>query len=471
MLHISYASYIMNTYIIDLPAGECPRSINRSDCVFCRTCGAKLNDDALFCTSCGERMPAAQNASSGQPDPTKPAARTIEYDAPTKEYVIPTKEYVREKTTDNPVLTDELPSEDPTVLADNFDVYPSREVYAEQLYSRDPYGGDQAARPQAKKPLDYRDSFTMEEKPRFDDSGWEDHRRSRRKPYQPTSAGMKFLSFLLCLLMLFFGFCAMLIGASRIAFSEKNVRKAYQKGSLADLKITTDDGEKSIAELFTEGIVDADTYQAIPLTDHAAESFFEGSEINTFAENLAVDFTGFFIFGKTPSLLNADAITSFLSSAETNIGGQITYRMSGDEIDIIGQRINGGDLSFLSIDSDGGYFKQKYGMDPNMISRMFSPTSLAVCTGIVLLCMILNFIIHRRDPAFGFGSNGATMILFGVLNTFIAAGLLILSFLKNIFLLSELLRGFTFAMGGVSLSVLVIGIIFAVLKTVFRNRI
>ena len=311
----------------------------------------------------------------------------------------------------------------------------------------------------------------MENTPRFQESSWQDPARSRRKAYHPTTAGRRVASFFVCLLMLIFGFATLLIGSCRIAFTESNVRKAYHKGSLADLKVDTDEGEKTLTRILMDNVVDSETYLPIPLEETAVNLFLSGSRINTFAENLAVDFTQFFIFGRKPSLLNGAAVTEFLTSISDEIEDSIAYPMSAGDILYIGQRIDGGDLSFLSIDENGNYFKQKYGVDPYVISTAFSVWMLILSAGLFVLCVVLVFVIHHGNLPAGLAANGKAFIFFGVINTLIAAGLLVFSFIKNIFLVSELIRGFAFVMGGISIAVLIVGIVFSVIKTILKNRI
>lgn len=424
--------------------------------MFCRSCGKELSDNSRFCPVCGAPV----------------AEQTKEYSDPqTRVYGAPqTKVYG--DAFDGGDAFESRPVEDsPTVMIDGIDVepqYPPR--YAQAINQDNPYSSS-GAYPQKQSSGDYRDSFVMENTPRFQESSWQDPSRSRRKAYHPTTAGRRVASFFVCLLMLLFGFAALLIGSSRIAFTESNVRKAYHKGSLADLKVDTDEGEKTLTRILMDNVVDSETYLPIPLEETAVNLFLSGSRINTFAENLAVDFTQFFIFGRKPSLLNGAAVTEFLTSISDEIKDSIAYPMSAGDIRYIGQRIDGGDLSFLSIDENGNYFKQKYGVDPYVISTAFSVWMLILSAGLFVLCIVLVFVIHHGNLPAGLAANGKAFIFFGVINTLIAAGLLVFSFIKNIFLVSELIRGFAFVMGGISIAVLIVGIVFSVIKTVLKNRI
>lgn len=447
----------MNQYVCRKPFS---RYYDRRDSVFCQTCGCKMEDGDKFCPSCGTRV-SAPPMTAVSPEPTRA-------------YAEPTKEFPARPTIEYAAADSGIPEEEahPTMVLDGYeDLSYAQDRFAEPMNPDNPYPFDQPIEPQAKKPVDYQDSFVIQNQPRFQDSGWRDPSQSARRQYKRTTAGRRVVSILLCLLMLLFSFLALIIGTCRIALTESNVRRAYQKGTLADLSITTDEGEKSLSEILMENVVDAKTNKLIPLKKTDVDRFLQGSVVNNFTENLVVDFTQFFIFGKTPGLLNSKSITDFLSSISRDIDQQISYAMSDQDIQYIGQRIDGGDLSFLSIDSNGGYFKVKYGVDPFIISNAFSVWSLAICAGLAVVCVILIFAVNHGNAPAGLSFNGTTMILFGTLNTLIAAALLILSLIKKIFLLSELLRLIAFSMGAVSIVILILGILFAVIKTVLRNRI
>ena len=456
--------------------------------MFCQSCGSRIGDHDRFCSVCGAIVPA-----SGAPHPD--AAGAPEYvAAPTQVYGgTPTQVYGGTPTQVYGGTPTQVYGSDPTQVygSDPTQVYgvteqtagpapveqenmtvvvdPWSDRYAEPLNPDNPYpiGSSQQQQP----PVDYQDSFEIRNTPRFQESNWQDPSRSKKKQYRKTTAGRRIASIFVCLLFLLFSFLALIIGTCRIALSESKVRSAYNKGTLADLKIDTDEGEKTLAQILMDNVVDADTNLPIPLEGKAVNRFLQGSRINAFVENLVVDFTQFFIFGRTPSLLNGTAISEFMSSISDEINNEISYSMSDEDIRYIGRRVDGGDLSFLSIDKNGGYFKQKYGVDPNMISSLFSVWVLSISAGLALICVVLVFVINHQNLPAGLSFNGSAMIVFGVLNTLIAASLLILSFIKDIFLLSELLRGFALAMGGISIAVLVIGIIFAVIKSVLKNRI
>ncbi len=422
--------------------------------MFCNACGCKLEDNDKFCPLCGAKVTPEET--EDYPDISKP----------TQEYVPHSeKEYAPVDSgcgANGPLYQDD----GRTVVLDGYDS-PSyfQENFAESINENQPYPQEY---PQSRPPRDYLDSFENGREPGY--YGEQERYPEDEHKYQKTTAGRRAVSILMCLLMLLFSFFSLIIGSARIALTENNVRSAYRKGTLADLKFDTANGEKTLAQIIVDGAVNADTGVPIRLDEGSVTEVLRSQNINNFAENLAVDFTQFFIFGRAPSLLNSTEITGFLTSVSENIKAQTGYAMSDEDIAAIGKRINGGDLSFLSVDSNGGYFKQKYNFNPMVLSSAFSVWALAVCAGIVLLCLIMIFVINSRNLPAGLSFNGTTMMIFGVLNTVIAVGMLVFSYVKPIFLLSDLLRGLAFAMGAISLSVLVIGIIFVVIKTVLKNK-
>ena len=440
--------------------------------MFCSSCGCKMEETDRFCPACGAKNEPMLHDGQPSRDPTKV------YGAP------PTRGYAAEPTKEYAPRDSRFADEDVhTTIVDGYEEQGFAEPFAPPLYDRvqpsvtappekkEPVSYEDSFTAGRRKATDYRDSYSAVEDSRFGESGWEDRSRSTKSQYHPTTALRRFGSVILCLLMLFFGFLALMIGSSRIAFSESNVRNAYGKGTLADLMITTKDGEKRLAAVLAEGALDSKTNQPIYLEEEALNRFLKENQINNFAENLTVDFTQFFIFGRTPTLLNSKEITGFLRTASRDVGQEINYLLTDADIDYLGKRIDGGDLSFLSVDENGGAFQQKYGYNPNTIPAMFSVWSLIICAGLALLCIVMIFVINHGNFPAGLSFSSTTMMIFGILNTLIAAGMLVLSYVRNIFLASELLRSFALAMGAISLIVLVFGIIFAVIKTVLRNRI
>ena len=430
--------------------------------MFCNSCGCKMDEHDRFCPRCGTRN-------------EQPLTREYQQPAPTKEYVPQQNTQYAPVDSGYAAAAPEIDDDPQTTILDggeNAAYY--RESYAEPINQDRRYQHEHGERMQS-PPQTYQDSFIQQNEAqdpsRFSDSGWKDPSQSKRKPYTKTTPGRKAASILLCIMMLLFGATTLTIGTARLALSENNVRRAYQKGSLADLRVETEEGEKTFTQVFMENLVDARTGEPIPLDTLQVEAFLRSQNINSFAENLLVDFTGFFVFGKTPKLLNSTEITAFLTSISNEIRDKTGYSMSDADIRYFGQRIDGGDLSFLSIDENGDYFRQKYHFDPKSISVAFSLWVMLACAGLTLLCIVMIFVINHGNLPAGLSFVGSTMIIFGVLHVMVSAGLLVMTYIKPVFFLTDITRGVALISGGISLAVLVIGIILSAVKTVLRNRI
>ncbi len=423
--------------------------------MYCNSCGCRMDENDRFCPACGAKNDTLHTSVYGSKDATR------EY------HPDQTKEYA---PVDSGAAANAAEDEDShTMVLDGFNAS-YQEDFAEPFSPRRAYPPESYG-PQPVQPRGYDDPFDRMSQAETGEYDWQDTAPSPYRQYRRTTAGRRVLSILMCLMMLLFGFFAMVIGSLRLGLTEDNIRKAYQKGTLADLRLETDQGEQSLGQIFMSNVVDAQTNLPITLDGKAVDAMLRTSFINNFTENLVVDFTQFFIFGEKPNLLNSSAIVGFLRSVGGELKEQIGYALSEADIEFIGKRIDGGDLSFLSIDGNGGYFKQKYGFNPYTIPSFFSVWALALCGGLALLCMIMIFVINYGNFPAGLSFNGTTMIVFGVINTLIAGGMMILSYLKNIFLLSDLLRNLAIAMGAISIVVLVVGIVFSIIKTILRNRI
>lgn len=437
----------------------------------CNECGYTLSEGDKFCPACGAKYEPPKTEVYRSPD----ATRAYEAEKPTRYYDPESTRAYEPVDSGAGARVPDYEEDDHTMIIDGYgspsqygDGY-AQDRYAESYFPEtslpSAYGKGQPTGPRS-----YDDSYTQQSQ-RYTSDGHPVDSRSSYPRYQPVSAGKRIASVVMCLLFMLFAFLSLVIASARIGLTESNVRKAYQKGSLADIKISTEQGEKELTDVFMENVVDAQTNQPIPLQRAEVESFLRSQNINNFAENLVTDFTGFFIYGKMPTMLNSREITKYLTTLSAEIKERIGYSMSDEDIAYIGKRIDGGDLSFLSIDENGGYFKTKYNFDPKLLSVGTSVPVLIILSALSALCIIMIFVINHGNTPSALSFSGTTMILFGVLNLLIAIAMLAMSFINPVFLISELTRGLAFAAGGISLVILIIGIIFSVIKTVLKNRI
>ena len=94
----------------------------------------------------------------------------------------------------------------------------------------------------------------------------------------------------------------------------------------------------------------------------------------------------------------------------------------------------------MSIDSSGGYFKQKYGLDPHIISTLMSVWLMVVSFVMTAVFVGLLFFINLKNPIHSLKLGGKTFIIFGAAHFFIAALMFIVGAAKNTFFISGVLK-------------------------------
>ncbi len=282
--------------------------------------------------------------------------------------------------------------------------------------------------------------------------------------YYPPSSGVKTLSVVLCILICVFGSLAVMIASVRIGANEQNVRASFRSGTLADLVINTAEGEKSFSDMVAEGAVDAKTEEKVELDKNVIRDYLKRNSVNDFVEQMAVDYAECFVNGKTPVNLNADAIGNFLGTQSYDFAHETGYVIPKASINKIKDRINGGDLSYMSIDSSGGYFKQKYGLDPHIISTLMSVWLMVVSFVMTAVFVGLLFFINLKNPIHSLKLGGKTFIIFGAAHFFIAALMFIVGAAKNTFFISGVLKTIALGAGTFALGAVIIGIGCVLLK-------
>ena len=278
------------------------------------------------------------------------------------------------------------------------------------------------------------------------------------------------LCIVLCLLTALFSFITMAIVTARVGLTANHVRAAYREGDLRDMTVLTESGSVSLAELIMSSAVSVRTGEPIGLSRERAEAFLKKTTVNQFAENILADYAGCFVFGEEPAYLNADKIGNFLSLVSFDARQEIGCYIPDQEITAFKQRINGGDLSYLSIDRSGGAFKQHYGVDPGTVSAVFSVWVLIASAAMTLACILLVFILCSKNLPAGLGYNGVTLTAFGAGNLFLTVAGMIIASVSHVFFLSALLRTLMMVMGSCSIAVLIAGILMLLLRSRLRKN-
>ena len=403
--------------------------------MFCSKCGAKIQGDSKFCVACGNKL---KYTPSNPPEKStaKSAAETSDAvnnvaDNAAYQYNDPLHPifYI------HPDISKEIqmPEENTANSSETYFIPPS-------------VSADPPKPPKPPKPV-------KPPKP-----------TKKKKIYQEPTKATKILSVVLCLLICICGFIAMTIAAVRIGADEGNVRSSCRKGTLADLVINTSEGEKSFVDIVADGAVDSQTGEQINPDKKIVREFLEKNTVNNYVENVMIDYSNCFVFGKDPVYLNADAVGNFLSNLSYDLSKETKYSIPESEITKIKNRVNGGDLSYLSIDSNGSSFKEKYGVNPNTISVFFSVWMLIVFGVLTALFMGLLFFINQKNLPEALKKCGFSFLIFGALFFLLSILILLFAMVKDIYIFSGILKYTAMGSGTISLITLDVGVCFLLLK-------
>ena len=319
--------------------------------MFCAKCGSKMDDNSKFCAVCG-----AQNKVQGLRSLSS-AEKTKVYEAP-GEVKAPVEPSVPE-----------TPAAPKTDYSDSSS-WRNAEASAGHAEPSAAYEPQPTKAPKAPKAP------------------------KQKKVYQKTSVGVRVLSVIMCCLMVLFGLLAVVSASLRIGLQEKNIRSAFRDGSIADLVIHTFKGDRRFADAIAEGAVDAETGQHVEIDASKLSAFLGKSSVNNFAEDMAAEYFGYFLKGTIPKKLNSAAVGDFLSNLSYDFKHELGYYLSNEYIENVKNRIDDGDLSYLSIDSRGGGLKKRLGFYLNLISMAISVWTIAICAAISLLFAVVIFFVN-----------------------------------------------------------------------------
>ena len=132
--------------------------------------------------------------------------------------------------------------------------------------------------------------------------------------------------------------------------------------------------------------------------------------------------------------------------------------------------INGGDLSFLSIDGDGGYFYRHYHLNPRLPATFLSLPILIICGVIVVLCIVMLFAINSSNLPAGLRFNGVVLIVIGSIAGLTAIGCLILTFIAKFWIITDLLWQMVLWSGVIGGGLLLIGVVMMIVAGVLSRR-
>ena len=283
--------------------------------------------------------------------------------------------------------------------------------------------------------------------------GYHDGTGSTGKAYTRVSAGKKAASVLLCIFMVLILLFTALAGAVRLTLTDDNIRSSATGDKLAHKSVISEQGVIASTEYIKllTGVNSID--------DRTLREFLSKSGVADLIGDLMTDYSGYVLNGDQPAYLNAEYIADKLREINAELA-----EASGSDImlmdpDTVTARINGGDLSFLSIDSEGGYFKQSYGVSPDLMSTLGSLPVLIICGAMVLLFAVLIMIINSSNSPFGLRCNAVAMLTVGIFYLVTAGGMVILSLIKDIWIVSDMLRYGALWLGVIGVGIFAVGVV------------
>lgn len=342
-------------------------------------------------------------------------------------------------------------------------------VPPENIPPAEPYRQTQVfRRPQAPAAPDLREQ--LEAGDDFDD-GYMTAPEEPRGKYRRTTTGKRLGSILLCLLtaVLLFGIVANV--SVRMAMTDDAIRDAADSEKLVSQKLIGSAGEES-AVRFVRVLIGEDEAEAYGVTDDMITAALRKGTLSRVFSEILTGYTDYFLNNKDSEVLNSDYLTAELDRFNSDLSQAVGMDGDYDWIrkDRIAERINGGDLSMLSIDENGGAFYQRYGVNPKVIATACSPVVLIILGAIVLLCLLMIFVINSSNLPAGMSFSGVTMLIVGGLCLALSLGGLVVSFIKNIWLLTELLRRLAIWMGIFGAALLLIGLVMIIISGSLKKR-
>ena len=307
---------------------------------------------------------------------------------------------------------------------------------------------------------------TREDPEDFGD-GYEDQPTVQAGRYRKTTAGKRIGSILLCILTVCMMLFAVLNVSLRLTLTEDHIHEAADGEKMLHQRFITGDAS---AVSFMRELIGSDEMAQYGITDEMLETALRGGTIPRLFENLLNGYADYFLKERVSEYLNTAYITGELERFNAALGEASGTAFDAVRVDKIADRINDGDLSFLSIDSEGGSFYRHYGVNPKAFATAGSLPILLICGAIAALCILMIFVVNSANAPASLRFNGVALVIVGGLSLVIAAGLFILSFVKDIWLLTQLSRVAALWTGTIGAGLLLIGTLFLVIARVLSRR-
>lgn len=349
--------------------------------------------------------------------------------------------------------------------------YEYPELYAQpQQPVQRPYENVTAYTARTPRPVQYPAAAEKESEVARDfDDGYIDQPDQPQGRYQRTTAGKRIGSILLCILTAAMLLYTVMNVAMRLTLTEKNIRQATDGDKLISQTLIADTGETTAVNYLRE-LIGSDNMAQYGITDETLRSVLRSGRISTLADNVLSDYAQYLFNDKEPTHLNAAYIAGELERFNEDLSTAVGYPIRAFNSAKVTERINGGDLSFLSIDGEGGYFYRHYDVNPKFPATFASLPILIICAVIAALCIVMIFVINSANLPAGLSFNGVVMIIIGCFSVLTAIGCFVLTFIKEIWIVTDLLRQTALWTGVISAVLLLMGVLMTAIAGVLRKK-
>ena len=455
----------------------------------CERCLTPLDDDALFCPLCGCRVDPAAHAADDTGELTDALNRLAMSDDATDsgaEYR-ELAERLDRMDAAYPASDDATPfGYEPEPACQP---YRNADWYAppvqEQQPAYQPYGYVNPV-PEPQQPYGYADAYSYspdnEQTPRYPEAPPKEPRETEdfedgydaqpaEKPgaYRKTSAGKRVASVFICILMALMLLYVVTNLTIRLTLTEKNIRSATDSEKLVTQHLITDIGDTTALD-YLHRLIGSNKLAEYHVTDETLKSVLKGGRISTLTANILNDYTRYLLNDQEPTHLNGSYISQELERFNDDLSNAAGYPIRAFDPNKVYESVNGGDMSFLSIDSSGGYFYRHYQFNPKTTAMIFSLPILIISAVIALLCLVMIFALNSQNPPAGLRFCGVVLVVVGCLFMLSAIGCLVVTFIKDIWIVTELLRQAALWMGVISGVMLTVGALMLVIAGALIKR-
>lgn len=292
---------------------------------------------------------------------------------------------------------------------------------------------------------------------------------SNKSSSSKLSAPRKILSIVICVFVFIFTLLPSMLCVARIGFQEDNIKELVSNEDLSEIKVIVDGEEESLPEYIIYSVCYA-VGPEFNISKSTLEEVINDEKVNKIIGDVMGDviseYTSMFVYGEKPNKLNEDLLLDRFRDVDNLIYKTTGYQLSYDDYSQVVDDLLQGKLSFL-ID---GQFEEKIGINPYTVSIIFSIPAICILfaldVGLIILLLKINGWKMKSSLRF----IGVTLMLSGIVGLLLIVATVVFSFVKQLFLVSSLLRSLSLTMTVFSLIFVVLGFILLIIQSRLKNR-